>query len=538
MPISTNYSMPCRMNRRPLSPQARGVYVKSLLFLLLAAALTLTACGSSSSGVTPVPLTLSGNWQFRMQQQTDGNPGDPAFQGGLQGGFMSQSTGTTSGTTSSTATGTAAYSVTSSASTTGPCNAGSATVTGSITGQNVTLTAVAGTETFTLAGTLSLDSTSMGGTYTSVAGPLPNGSTCGYSESSSIGPLPQWYATLVPPLTGPIQGSFHSSDVAVPRLYEQDFLVSGGLSQGASTGASAPVTGNLSFVNPVTTLSDYPCFTSAAAVTGTISGSSVVLQIVGTDGSILGKIGDPAAGLSPVTLGSAQGGYILQGAAPSYSVGTGTAAGTPCPGDPGSTKTAGDYGNICLALGSSNACQQPITLTPSALTFASQAVSSSPATQSITLTNTTSSALGGLILRLAETDQSGTVSFTETDNCGPNGTPAGTNNPFSLGGPGNPPSCIVTIDFSPQLACTGAPDCLTATLSVNSSSNDTIYTLPIVGTGTSPAASTHPLDFNMEMVSEARLLQLLAFTNQHPAQSLRSPSQSHFQDVEHHAEID
>src|ERR1035437_2363725 len=535
MPILTKYSMPCRMNRRPLPPQAHGGREKYLLFLLLAAAMTLTACGGSSSCVATVPLTLSGNWQFTMQQQTDGNPSDPAFQGGLQGGFLSQTTGTTSGT----ATGTAAYSVASSTSTTGPCNAGSAGVTGSITGQNVTLTAVAGTDTFSLTGTLSLDRMSMGGTYTSVAGPLPDGSTCGYSESTSIGPLPQWYATLVPPLTGPIQGSFHSSDVAAPLLYEQDFLVSGGLSQGESTGASAPVTGSLNFVNPATTLSDYPCLTSTAAITGTISGSSVVLQIVGTGGSILGKIGDPAAGLSPVTLGSAQGGYILQGIAPSYSVGT--AAGTPCPGDPGSTKTAGDYGNICLALGSSNACQQPITLTPSALTFASQAVSSSPTTQPITLTNTTSSALGGLILRLAETDQSGTVSFTETDNCGPNGTLAGTNNPFSLGGPGNPPSCIVTISFSPQLTCTGTPDCLTATLSVNSPSNDTIYTVPIVGTGTGPggsAASTHPHDFDKERVSQVHLLQLLAFTNQHPVQSLCGSSQSHFQDVEHHAEID
>ena len=250
MPILTKDSMPCRMNRRPLPPQAPGRREKCLLFLLLAAAMMLTACGGSS-GVATVPLTLSGNWQFTMQQQTDGNASDPAFQGGLQGGFLSQ--------TSGTATGTAAYSVTSSTSTTGPCNTGSAAITGSISGQNVTLTAVAGTETFSLTGTLSLDSMSMGGTYTSVAGPLPDGSSCGYSESTSIGPLPQWYATLVPPLTGPIQGSFHSSDVAAPLLYEQDFLVSGGLSQGESTGASAPVTGNLNFVNPVTTLSDYPC---------------------------------------------------------------------------------------------------------------------------------------------------------------------------------------------------------------------------------------------------------------------------------------
>ena len=76
---------------------------------------------------------------------------------------------------------------------------------------------------------------------------------------------------------------------------------------------------------------------------------------------------------------------------------------------------------------------------------------------------------------------------------------------------------------------------------VNSPSNNTIYTVPIVGTGTGPggsAASTHPHDFDKERVSQVHLLQLLAFTNQHPVQSLRGSSQSHFQDVEHHAEID
>ncbi len=538
MPISTNNPMPCRMNRHPLSPQFRGGYVKSLLFLLLAAIMMLTACGGgSSSDVKPVPLTLSGNWQFTMEQQSDGNSNDPVFRGGLQGGFLLQNGGS--------ATGTATYSVTSSTSTTA-CNAGAAaTITGNLTGQNVTLTAVAGTgaatETFSLTGTLSFDSTTMGGTYTSV---VPGGSTCGYSESATIGPLPQWYATLVPPLTGPIQGGFHSTDVGVPMLNEQDFAVSGALSQGENTGASAPITGNLSFANPLTNLSDYPCLPSAA-VTGTISGSSVVLQIVGTGGSTLGKIGDSAAGLSPVTLGSAQGGYMLQGVSPSYLVGT--AMGTTCQGGlsvgpPPDPNPPGDYGNICLALGSSNACQQPITLTPSALTFPSQAVTSPPTTQPITLTNTTSSALGGLMLTVAETDQLGTVSFTETDTCGPNGSPAGTS-PFSLGGPGNPSSCTVTVSFSPQLACTGnlPPQCLTATLNVDSPSNDTIYTVPIVGTGTGlggSAASNHRRDFGAEGIPETSLLRLLPFTNRHPAQSLRGSSQSHFQDVEHHAEID
>jgi hypothetical protein len=261
-----------------------------MLPLLLAGMVALSACGGggSSGGVSQIPLTLSGNWQFTMAP-----PGDGSFLGGLQGGFLLENNGAV--------TGAATYAV-SLPNLLIPCNTGSAVITGTIGGQDIkTLTAVAGTQTFTLTGTLSLDATSMAGTYTSTAGTAGDGSPCGTAQTGL-----QWSAILVPPLTGSMQGNFHSAGGSA-GLAEQDFLVSGSLSQTANTGASsASVTGVLSFLNPLTNFSDYPCFT-LASVNGQISGNSVTLQIIGTDGSNVGLIGEPvgslgSTGINPVTF--------------------------------------------------------------------------------------------------------------------------------------------------------------------------------------------------------------------------------------------
>ena len=219
---------------------------------LLAAAIVMTimlsACGGTgSSGDPPQSATLSGNWQFTMAPQTDGNPGDPTFSGGLQGGFLLQNNDSASGQT--------VYSVTSSTFPAGPCNSGSAPITVKVSDQNVNVTEVAGTQTFTLTGTLSSDGSTMMGTYTSTAGMAPDGSPCGYAETGL-----SWSAVKVPPLTGTITGSFHSTAVGT-SLTNEDFAVSGTLSQGPNIGASnATVTGTLTFIDPVTSLSDYPCF--------------------------------------------------------------------------------------------------------------------------------------------------------------------------------------------------------------------------------------------------------------------------------------
>lgn len=497
----------CRLNRDSLSHRVCAVWVKSLALLLLTGTMMLSACGggSSSSG-SQIPLTLSGNWQFTMAPPSDGS-----FLGGLQGGFLLQNNGAVTGATT--------YAV-SLPNLLIPCNTGSAAITGTISGQNVkTIAAVAGTQTFTLTGTLSSDGTTMAGTYTSTAGIAGDGSPCGTAQSGL-----QWSAVLVPPVTGPIAGSFHSTGGAA-GLDEQDFLVSGALNQTANTGASnATVTGNLSFLNTLTNASDYPCFTSAS-LSGQISGNSVTLEMIGTDGSELGLIGEPvgslgSTGVNPVTVSSVHGGYVLQGPGPSYLVATTPSGTTPCPGSLENIFAAGDFGNICLALNGSSACQQPITLTPSALIFPAQVLGSPVTMQTITLANASGTMVGGVALNLTNSD--GVTNFTETDTCGVNGVPS-QGQPFNLI-PAQ--SCVITITFAPLETCAvGTPSAqcpspLNATLVVTSSNIETIFTVPITGTGVNEsAASTRELD-SVQTV-----------------QTHSSVSNRTFHDVEHHAEI-
>lgn len=522
------------------SPRFCKGYARSLLLLLLAATVTLSACGggaSGASGGSQQSTTLSGNWQFTMAPQTDGNNNDPTFNGGLLGGFLLLNNGLVSGQT--------VYSVavapTPSNPNPLPCNSGSAPVAVTISGQNVTLTEVAGTQTYTLTGTLSSDGSTMMGTYTSTAGTASDGVTpCGYAETGL-----SWSAVSVPPVTGTITGSFHSTSPN-SGLNDQDFVVSGSLTQGENIGASnATVTGTLSFIDPVTNLSDYPCF-SVASVNGQISGNSVMLQIIGTNGLTVGQIGEPPAllsltGINPVTFDSAQGGYILHGLQPTYMVETGA-----CPGGGslGDTTLAGDSGNVCLALNSTTACQQPITLSPAAVTFPAQMLGTAATAQTITLANNSNSTLSGLTLSFTYqnaspfggyTDFNGLPGFTETDACGAGGAPS-QGEPFNLG---SGQSCSVTATFSPQESCpwlpfpaSGNPQSIsgaapeycpfpqTATVTVNnvpSADPETSFAVPVTGIGLSAIQpSTTELDFGAEeqfSPPEASLPQTLSFTN-------------------------
>ncbi len=501
----------------------------------------LTACGGSSSSSSTVEnVTLAGNWQFAVAPPSDGS-----FLGGLQGGFLLQN--------GSSATGAAAYSV-SLPELLIPCSSGTAQITGTLSGQTVTLTAVAGTQTFTFTGTLALNSTpvvgstvfvgeTMSGTYTSTAGTAADGTACGTAQTGL-----QWSAVLVPPITGIVQGSFHSTGGAA-NLSNQDFLLSGSLTQEANTGkSSATVSGSLNFTNPATTISDYPCF-DTASVYGQVSGSSVTLQIVGSDQSILGQIGEPAdsngvTGLNPVTVQSASSGYILQGTGPSYMVATSMATKTPCPGSLSNTLTAGDYGNVCLALettfGSDDSCPQAVTLSPSSLTFLPQVLGSPSTTQLITLANTSGATLDSLTVSLA--NLSGAKNFAATDTCGASGAPS-QGQPFNLD---SGASCVVTVTFAPLQTCaaglpsTQCPSSVTATLTVAGPNSETFSAASITGTGLSSSSSIRGFDFGAPGILEANLPQPLLFAgrNGHPVRILPSSSHRTFQDVERHAYID
>jgi hypothetical protein len=499
---------------REMLSRLGGGYAKSLSIVLLAGTILLSGCASNSkSSSTQQSTTLSGNWQFSLV-----NTPDLTISSGLQGGFLVQNLNSVSGTV--------VYANTLLNSTLGPCNSGPAAISGSITGQNaVTLTAVAGTQTYTFSGTLSSNGTTMTGTYTATAGTAVGGTPCG-NGTSQTGPQ-TWSANLVPPLSGIVTGTFHSSSNYSSGLSNQDFQVSGGLTQGENIGASsATVTGSLNFSN-------YPCIPGGtASVNGQISGNTVVLQLIATNGANIGQIGTPASeatsnatGPQSVTFNPTTNGYVLS------SAGTGYVVNTPsCPTNASVDDEDGGY--ICLALNSTTACQQPITLTPAMLTFPPQLLgSTNPSSETITLTNVQpSAALTGLTLTwlvpsgsnsdTGQTDFTNQPNFTEADNCA---VPTGS--PFNLlAGQ----SCTITISFAPQESCTWLPDLggtppdqcpltLSALLTVSnvpSVDNDQNFTIPITGTGISfVQPSTPQLSFGAEAFGEASLPQLLYFTN-------------------------
>ena len=499
-----------------MSSKRRAGVKCRLLAMLLTAALTLSACGGVNSNTSTIVTnpTVSGNWQFTMAPPADGS-----FLGGLQGGFLLQA----NSSANSSVSGSFTYAV-SLPDLLIPCNSGSAAITGTISDQDVTLTAVAGTQTFSLVGERSLDGFTMTGTYSSTDGTAGNGAPCGTAQTGL-----QWSAVFVPPLTGPLQGSFHSAGgnagLAATRVPGVGFPHA----SGEYWSQQHKCYWHFKFSKPDHKLSDYPCFPTAS-VNGQISGDSVYLQIVGTDESIWGQIGEPpgangVAGINPVTFAAVSGGYSLNGAGPTYMVATST-----CPGNLGNASSAGDYGTICLAVGTSKPCQQPITLTPSVLTFGVQVLGSPPTMQTITLANASGATLGGLRLAL---NNPGANNFSETDACGLNGIPS-QGQPFSLD-PGL--SCLVTITFDPQEACApGTDQCLSATLTVAIPNNDMIFTAPITGTGVGPGAAT--IDFGLERFSNANSPQLLSFVTRsgNPVQILPASSNRTFQGVEHHAE--
>jgi hypothetical protein len=490
-----------RMKYKSWARFFNGRELNVLLPFLLAGLVVLSGCGGSTSSQSQSAVPIAGNWQFTMAA-----PSDNSFQGGIQGGFLLQSKGAV--------TGGATYSISLPATQSGGvptiCSSGSAAITGTISGQSVTLSALANTQTFSFAGGLSADGSTMMGTYTST-----DGNGCGTAQTGL-----QWSAISVPPLTGTVQGNFHSA--ISPTLRDQDFPVSGSLTQGPNIGASnATVTGTLNFQG-------YPCL-SGASVNGQISGNSVILQIIGPNGLNTGQIGAPTgfANPSPVVFvsGSGGGASVLQG---TNGYGVTTKA---CPGG----TTAGDIGNVCMALGNATSCTQPILLSPASITFPAQQVGSAPTTQTITLLNAGLSGTPLTGLSLSFDPQSGITSlfglsdfdglpnFTEQDNCA---SPSGSS--FSLA---PQQSCSITISFSPQQSCpwlpsislggespSGCPFPLAAKLIVNSPSSadsDTAFAVPVSGIGFSAIVpSTPELDFGAEALTETSAPQVLSFTNQ------------------------
>ena len=530
----------CFQYKKPLGGSclmaSHAIRVAGFCVLLSLVGLTISGCGGGNAGSSQNAAAMSGNWQFAMSA-----PPDNSFLGGLQGGFLVQNNGQINGQI--------IFSISLPSSDGGEptiCNSGTAAITGTISGQTVTLNATVGTldqngnpatQTFALSnGQLSSDnSVIQGGTYSSTIGYYQNQAgqiaVCGTAQTGV-----QWSALSVPPITGSFQGFFHSLGGAA-GLENQDFPVIGNLSQGPNTGASgATVTGTFNFQS-----STYPCL-STAAVTGQISGSSVVLQIFttnGLDAGQIGGLGNGAGVIYTVSYDNTSGGYVLHNpsglTAPGYALNTKS-----CPGSGLNTTTSGDAGNLCWAFGNGTGCSQPVMFSPISMLFPLQTLGSPATTQTVTLNNTTSSSLpmslafadqtGNSLFYGTGDDFNGLLSFTvvltgQANDCT---TIAPLGSMFDLAS-----SCTVTVQFAPQESCpwllptpTGAdlpspsqcPSKLPAALTVNTTGSvdgDNTFVVAISGTGLSAVVpSTPELDFGAEDVGESSSPQTLTFTNQ------------------------
>lgn len=144
--------------------------------------------------------------------------------------------------------------------------AGVGSALGQISGSNVTISVTQVGQTVSLMGSLGTSPSSISGNYSILAAP------CGSNQVGS------WSATQVQPFSGNLQGTFTSTFSS-----GLVFAFSGTVTQGQNTGTStASLTGNMTSTNA-------PCFTTAN-LQGSISGTSVVLNVLSSEGVALGQI--------------------------------------------------------------------------------------------------------------------------------------------------------------------------------------------------------------------------------------------------------
>ena len=441
--------------------------MKGRLAVILAGLAVLAGCGGSSKPVSTG--ALAGNWQFTLKKTT--NPRTTT----LLSGFLQQ--------TGKAVTG--AVELTPPLSSPPPCG-GSFQVAGSGDGQNVTLTVNEGGATVSLTGISS--ASAMGGTYSLVA------SGCGKDESGT------WTATLVKPLTGTFQGILHSTDSSgiLPLLRGGDFAVTGQLLQGDNVGAThATLTGTIQALS-LPTGPTYPCFTDAT-LSGTITGTAVLLNIIGSNGLVLGTIGNAATGTTSVNAkpdGSGLAG--LNG----YSI------------NKSSGCSSQEKGNVCVDLGSSTSCKQPIAFSQDIVAFNPILVATSSSSQTVTVTNQSSADID---LTSLEAGVQGVNSgdYTADFSACPATLPTGA-------------SCPIPITFTPSAGCPTfnpgfsepllCPLPRTAALSAVTTDPDSPHTLQLTGVGLDPVApDVNDLNFGVIPAKTISPPLTITFTNQGPA---------------------
>lgn len=224
----------------------------SLLFEIvfcLALLILSTGCGNSNSGSTSTSGVVSGNWQISLQ------PSIPKSKPIAQSGFLLENNGVLTG-------GMAVQNL--------ACP-GVGNVSGSVSGSNITFSVTPAGLDLEFTGSMTKAGT-MGGNYTV----LSTGCTGNFTAPQTGA----WTANQVSALNVNIQGLFTSSH---QNLNPGTFNITGKVTQGPSTGESTTsLAGTLSATGY--------CFFTTADVSGTISGTSVVLNVVGSDGTQIGQI--------------------------------------------------------------------------------------------------------------------------------------------------------------------------------------------------------------------------------------------------------
>jgi hypothetical protein len=222
----------------------RATFGVALLSLLSWFAIS---CGNQPiNPAPPAPGPLSGNWQMTLQ------PSNPNLFTKTQSGFLVEDGTNLTGSMMFT-----------DLNCTGVGNA-----TGTVSGGDISLTVTPAGLEVNLSGTIASSPTSMSGNYTILA------AGCTGGESS-----PQtgtWTANPVSPLNGNYSGSLTSNKAATT------LTISGQISQGSNVGSSnASLSGNLSATGY--------CFTTAN-MTGAVSGTSVVINLLNSAGAQIGQI--------------------------------------------------------------------------------------------------------------------------------------------------------------------------------------------------------------------------------------------------------
>jgi hypothetical protein len=237
-----------------------------------------------------------------------------------------------------------------------------------------------------------------------------------------------------------------------------------GISEEGNTGTHNVYQNNLVYQNPTSNIS----LQNGNTATGTVSANPLFVNYTGD------KTGD----------------YHLQSTSPAENAGTTNSAPTPdydgCRRPYGSLPDNG-------ALEYAGSSTSTVTLSPSSLTFAGQAVGTTSTAQTLTLKNGTSSSLTISSVAITGTNSG---DFALTNGCGASLAAAA--------------SCTINVTFKPTASGTRS-----ATLTVTDSGTGSPRTASLTGTGTAPAASLSPtsVGFGNQSVSTTSAAQAVTLTN-------------------------